>query len=94
MDYNLIITALLIVSFVLCVNAYILGLKHGKTLTNGNKEPELINPIRPLRTAVELVGTLKKGKLDKDIDESFKAMEDVFNYSADVAMDAIKKEKR
>jgi threonine synthase len=85
MLYNLIITALLIVSFFMCIVSYWTGFKHGKRYKRDNIIP---NVISPLSEAVRMVAK------DKKPNELDTAMDELFNYSADVALDAIKKERR
>lgn len=85
MLYNLIITALLIVSFFLCIVSYWTGFKHGKKYKRDGAIPRVISPLS------EAVKMVAKDKKPIDINT---AMDELFNYSADVALDAIKKERR
>lgn len=73
--------------FIATISAYILGLKHGKQLSNGSIPTVNINPIKPIINAVE---QQKQKREEKEID---KELADIFDYNIETAMEAIQKEK-
>lgn len=59
--YNVIITALLIASFFMCICAYSFGVKHGRIVSGGGVPN--VNPIK----AVEVVKAEKQAKQQMDV---------------------------
>lgn len=86
MIYNLIIAAILIVAFFMCIKAYMLGLKHGKQLSNNDDIPAVnLNPVKPI---VEAVGQYKE---DKKAEELQDELTDMMSADRDTMLKAIKK---
>ena len=82
MIYNLIITALLISAFFMCITAYLMGVRHGKSINKGNV------PSNPIKTVVDTVKTIVADKETNTIDEG---IQNIMAYDVDVAIDHIKK---
>ena len=75
-----------VINFIVMVVAYILGLNHGKQLINGIVPKLHLNPVSAIAKTIQ---QHKQGKEDKrDMEE----LEDIFSYTKESAMEAIKKE--
>jgi hypothetical protein len=84
MIYNLIITALLVASFLMCVSAYLLGVKHGKCMSKGNVPPQPIKAVTdPIQRRLEEI------KEEPMLD----AIQNILSYDGSVALDHIKKQQ-
>ena len=73
-----------LVLFIATIKAYILGLKHGKQLGQGDIPKIEINPIKPIIEAIEA----HKNKPETD------GLEEIMSFSMESALEAIKKEKK
>jgi hypothetical protein len=65
--YNILIAAILIVAFFMCIKAYTLGLKHGKQLSNAIIPQVNINPVKPIVEAIEQKKEEKQAEVLVDI---------------------------
>ena len=61
--YNLIITALLIMSFFMCVSSFTIGIKMGKSLSSGKLPQFNINPIKTIKEYAEKVEAQKQEEI-------------------------------
>lgn len=86
--YNLIITALLVGAFFCIISAYWWGYKHGRQVVNGIIPKVNINPIAHVVEAIE------DHVIKKKQEEVKKDMDDIMNYSAETALEAIKEEAK
>lgn len=84
---NVILTAVLITAFFMCIKAYTIGLKHGKQLTNNQVPIINLNPVKPI---VEAIETHEKKKEEQELTAQF---DEVMSYTKESALDAIKKER-
>lgn len=85
--YNIIITALLISAFFMCITSYILGLKHGKLLGN-NQIPNI--EINPVKKVVEAVEQHKAKKEEEKLTDELQIM---MNITKESMLNAVKKER-
>jgi hypothetical protein len=85
MIYNLIIAAILIVAFFMSISAYILGLKHGKQLSNNIIPSVNLNPTKPI---IEAVKIHKENKVAESLQNE---LTDIMNADRDTMLNAIKK---
>ena len=85
MIFNIILAAMLIVAFFMCINSYILGLKHGKQLVN--KEIP-INFKDPLTWCKEVKKEHELTKLEKELAKEEKkyteGIERMMSYTGEV----------
>jgi hypothetical protein len=68
------------------VSAYILGLKHGKSISDGKVPIMNINPVKTVIQKVE------EHKDKKEADKLSDELIDIMNYSRESALDSIKKD--
>ena len=67
---NVILAITLVVAFFMCIKAYILGLKHGKQLSNAIVPKIELNPIKPIVKVIETHKQTKEQiKITNDLDE-------------------------
>ena len=85
MIYTIIIIALLITAFYLCIGCFIYGVKCGKQIQHGN----IPQPIKiPVKMAIEAVERHEKNKKVEEVDNDLSS---IMNYSMDTALEAIKR---
>lgn len=87
MIYNIIITALLISAFFMCISAFLWGVRIGKHLGNGVVPTPTLNPVKKV---VEAVETHKAKKEEEQLTDELQAM---MNISKESMLDAVKKER-
>ena len=73
--------------FCACVIAYITGVGHGKEIGKGNAPKIELNPIKPIVKAVE------RHKEEKKAEELTEELNDIFSFSKESALEAVKKER-
>jgi hypothetical protein len=66
----------------MCISAYTLGIKHGKSINKGNL------PHNPIKAVVDTVKSIVADKETNTIDEG---IQNIMAYDVDVAIDHIKK---
>ena len=84
---NLILTAILLVAFFMCIAAYCLGHKHRQMLIDGKIPKDNMNPVKPIIAAV------KKYEQEKETKQAEEELTDIMNYSVETAINAAKKVK-
>jgi hypothetical protein len=85
MIQNIILAATLIVAFFMCISAFLLGIKIGKQLSNNQVPTVQINPVKKVVQAVEQHKQIKQEEKLQD------ELEDIFSYSKESALNAIKR---
>ena len=70
--------------FITCITAYTIGLKHGKAIQNGITPKVNLNPVKAITEAIEQHEQKKEEK------ETEAQLADVFSYSRESALKAIK----
>lgn len=72
--------------FICTIKAYTLGVSHGKQLSEGRVPKIQLNPVKAVTQAIEQHEQAKEEKkADTDLN-------DIFSYSVDTALTAIKKQ--
>ena len=86
MVYNLIIASILIAAFFMCIASFTVGIKTGKSLSEGKVPSINLNPIKPIIEAVERHETKKE---DKQLDDE---LTDIMGATRETMLKAIKSE--
>lgn len=84
---NLILSATLIVAFLMCIKAYTIGIQHGKQLSQGNIPKVQINPVQAVVEAVET------HKNEKEAEKATEELADILDMDYKTALQAVKKER-
>jgi uncharacterized membrane protein len=88
MIQNIILAAILIVAFFMCISAYFLGLKHGKQLGN-NQIPNInLNPTKPIFEAIQ------RNENKKKQDELMDELTDIMSADKESMLKALKEDNQ
>jgi hypothetical protein len=87
MIYDIIIAGILVISFLICISAYSLGVKHGRQVRNDSVPRIDINPIKAINNAAETA------KAKKEQEEQAEELDKVFSLSREDMLKAVKDER-
>ena len=72
----------LIIAFIATVSAYLMGVRHGLSVSRGRVPRPIHDAIQPIKTAIK----------PKEVDEMEETIKEIMNYNFDDALKSLKRE--